>query len=201
MILALAVPFSSAAFAAGNTEPIHTAETSLSTSYEKDIADALSLGIIDAAENIGSENISREAFCEYVYNMINSIKELPTAKLARAPFDDVLNYKINALAFSKIVSGKEEHVFAPNDKITREEAAVILYRTAEYADINIPLAKVDITYSDNSEISDWAVSDIYSLRILGIIDGSAEKFEPQAYVTSEQAVSSIVKLHNIIKGN
>ena len=73
--------------------------------------------------------------------MVNPIKELPIFKYERAPFDDTNgNDKITVLYSAKIVSGKGDYIFSPNDKLTREEAATILCRAANYLDIELPLA-------------------------------------------------------------
>ena len=172
------------------------------TAYENlNYADeALKLKIIANEDYSPNDEITRAQFCELTYDTLNPIKEFPAAKLARSPFDDVTNPKINALAFVDIVSGKGEYIFAPDDKITREEAAVILYRAAEYAGLEIPQVKVDITYSDNGEISDWAVSKVYGLKALEIIsNGDGEKFNPKANYTVGETLMSLVKLHNLIK--
>lgn len=131
--------------------------------------------------------------------MINSVKELPVAKLAKNPFEDVMDYKINTLAFSNIVSGKSEGIFAPDDKITRQEAAAILYRAAKYANADLPLAKVDMSCSDNADISDWAVSEIYGLKILNIIEDIDGKFLPNKNMDTESAIISITKLYETLK--
>lgn len=131
--------------------------------------------------------------------MINSVKEFPVAKLAKNPFEDVMDYKINTLAFSNIVSGKSEGIFAPDDKITRQEAAAILYRAAKYANADLPLAKVDMSCSDNADILDWAVSEIYGLKILNIIEDIDGKFLPNKNMDTESAIISITKLYETLK--
>ncbi len=145
------------------------------------------------------EQITREKFCELVYNMTNSVKELPMAKLAKNPFDDVMNYKINGLSFVGIVSGKSEGVFAPNDLLTREEEAVILCRAAEYAGAELPEVKVDAEYADNAEISPWAVSFVYKLKVLNVFDDTETGFKPAKTVTEKEAVTALEKLYDIIK--
>ena len=129
--------------------------------------------------------------------MINPIKELPIFKYERAPFDDTNgNDKITVLYSAKIVSGKDDYIFSPNDKLTREEAATILCRAANYLDIELPLAKVDMSYADNSEISSWAVSSVYSLKTLNILNNTDENFNPKANITISQAVSALVRLYD-----
>ena len=54
--------------------------------------EAVNAKIADNLDYNPNEDITREQFCEFVYNTINPIKEFPAAKLARNPFDDVSNY-------------------------------------------------------------------------------------------------------------
>lgn len=112
-----------------------------------------------------------------------------------------MNYKLNSLWFVGIINGKGDHIFAPDDKLTREEEAVILYRAAKYAGIEIPYAKVDMfmAYKDGNGISPWALFDIYSLRILNILDDTDMNFYPKSEITNQSALTSLVKLANLIK--
>lgn len=167
--------------------------------FEDNISKALSLEITDDIKDKLNENITRGEFCGYVYNMLNQLKELPVAKLAENPFNDVMDYKVNGLYIIDVISGKDDRIFAPDDLLTREEAAVILYRAAKYLDVEIPEAKVDISYADNDKISPWAVSNVYSLKLLNVIEDIDGSFNPKDTVTYESAVNSIMKLYSIAK--
>lgn len=197
-LLAFATLFGAGVYAETQT---NTAADAVYTSLENEdiLKSAVSLGIVDAEKKEWNESITREQFCEYTFNMLNGIKELPTAKLSKNPFDDVTNYKINILSFVGILSGKGDGKFAPGDKLSREEAAVILSRAAKYSEVDLPLAKVDASYSDNTEISPWALSDVYSLKLSNIIEDTENGFKPKANISEEDAVRALVKLHNIIK--
>ena len=193
IILALAMMSGTSVFASNETEESNNAtqieQNSEVTAFESDISRAVSLGIIN------NDDITREQFCNFVYNWVNPIKELPIFKYERAPFDDTNgNDKITVLYSAKIVSGKGDYIFSPNDKLTREEAATILCRAANYLDIELPLVKVDMSYADNSEISSWAVSSVYSLKTLNILNNTDENFNPKANITISQAVSALVRL-------
>ena len=166
IILALAMMSGTSVFASNETEESNNAtqieQSSEVTAFESDISRAVSLGIINNENYNFNDDITREQFCNFVYNLVNPIKELPIFKYERAPFDDTNgNDKITVLYSAKIVSGKGDYIFSPNDKLTCEEAATILCRAANYLDIELPLAKVDMSYADNSEISSWAVSSVY----------------------------------------
>ena len=182
------------------TTQLKLSKTDEVTAFESDISRAVSLGIIDNKNYNFNDDITREQFCNFVYNLVNPIKELPIFKYERAPFDDTNgNDKITVLYSAKIVSGKGDYIFSPNDKLTREEAATILCRAANYLDIELPLAKVDMSYADNSEISSWAVSSVYSLKTLNILNNTDKNFNPKANITISQAVSALVRLYDIVR--
>lgn len=201
IILALAMMSVTSVFASNETEESNNAtqieQNDEVTAFESDISRAVSLGIIDNKNYNFNDDITREQFCNFVYNWVNPIKELPIFKYERAPFDDTNgNDKITVLYSAKIVSGKGDYIFSPNDKLTREEAATILCRAANYLDIELPLAKVDMSYADNSEISSWAVSSVYSLKTLNILNNTDKNFNPKANITISQAVSALVRLYD-----
>ena len=154
IILALTMMSGTSVFASNETEESNNAtqieQSSEVTAFESNISRAVSLGIINNENYTFNDDITREQFCNFVYNLVNPIKELPIFKYERAPFDDTNgNDKITVLYSAKIVSGKDDYIFSPNDKLTREEAATILCRAANYLDIELPLAKVDMSYADN----------------------------------------------------
>ena len=201
IILALAMMSVTSVFASNETEESNNAtqieQNDEVTAFESDISRAVSLGIIDNKNYNFNDDITREQFCNFVYNWVNPIKELPIFKYERAPFDDTNgNDKITVLYSAKIVSGKGDYIFSPNDKLTREEAATILCRAANYLDIELPLVKVDMSYADNSEISSWAVSSVYSLKTLNILNNTDKNFNPKANITISQAVSALVRLYD-----
>ena len=99
-----------------------------------------------------------------------------------------------------IISGRGEYLFVPEDKITREEAAVVLYRIAQYAKIEIPAVRVDMSYSDNDAISEWAIAPVYSMKTLNVITNSdGELFNPKASYTLRESLYSLMKVYHFIK--
>ncbi len=70
-------------------------------------------------------------------------KSLISDNNVKSSFADTDDNEVAFLANSGIINGRSETKFAPNDDITREEAAVILTNTAEFMDV-----KEDITLFD-----------------------------------------------------
>ena len=63
---------------------------------------------------------------------------------------------VNWAASKGIVKGYSDTVFAPNDTVSREQLATILYRYAEYKEYDVS-AKGDLTaFTDGAKTSSWA---------------------------------------------
>jgi len=161
------------------------------------INDAMEKGILTESPAYRN-NITREQFCELAYNMLDSAMNVNWKKASPVKFNDTYNEKVLALAYEGIINGKSDSVFAPDDTLTREEAAAILYRIAEYAKVKSDLSDTDTVYADDSEISDWAKSAVYMLNKLGIMQGTDKGFEPKSGYTAEQSVVTLMRLYNMI---
>lgn len=86
-------------------------------------------------------------------------------------------YYYDAVAWTSkcgIVKGYSDTVFSPNDNITREQLASILYRYAEYKKYDISKTSELSEYIDKNQISDYAVSAMQWANANGIITGTTE---------------------------
>ena len=83
-------------------------------------------------------------------------------------FDAVVWCNING-----IVNGVTATTFEPNAKITREQLAVMLYRTTTAMDIDASeLLKTDLTsYEDDQKVSDYATDAMRWACGAGLING------------------------------
>ena len=109
------------------------------------------------------------------------------------PFRDTRETPILALAQAGIIKGKGNRTFAPEELITREEAATILGRMAAYYDI--PRFDQPLTFADTAAISNWALDGVFAVCGMGIMNGvSADRFSPSGTYTREQAVATMMRL-------
>lgn len=112
-------------------------------------------------------------------------------------FNDVSNNSVFApfiewAADNGIVKGISADKFAPNEKISREQMAAIICRYAEYAGIKLPDDNAQITFTDESSISAYAVDYVRTLQMAGVINGfdngdGTYSYHPNAHATREQA--------------
>ena len=140
-------------------------------------------------------SITREEFCELIYNYCyNVIKEFDTVT-GENKFTDTTNSKIIRLNAMGIINGKTETEFAPNDLLTREEAAVILNRMVNKT-IPVPVTEMYFNFDDESSISGWASDSIQVMCNMGVMNGVGNnKFAPKETYTTEQAIATIVRVY------
>jgi len=77
-------------------------------------------------------------------------------------------------AGKKIVNGFEDDTFRPNDNITREQLAVILYRYGKYAGYNLSSTGDISVFKDSDVISSYALESIKWAVNEGLITGKGE---------------------------
>lgn len=142
-------------------------------------------------------NISRIDFCHLAYKMLEQ-KSLISENNVKSSFADTDDKEVTFLANSGIINGRSETEFAPNDDITREEAAVILTNTAEFMGVKEDIALFDTVFSDYDTVSDWAKESVRKMDSLGIMRGVGDNnFSPKSNYTMEQSAVTMLKLFNL----
>ena len=131
--------------------------------------------------------ITLQQFCELAYNVIDKAGKAEEYKGGfggESPFTDTSDEKTIALKLMGIIDGKSETEFAPQDTLTREEAAKILCRMAGYiADDSIAVTELFYVFNDADEISDWASSYIQIVCNMKLMQGSGSDFMPKKTLT------------------
>lgn len=112
-------------------------------------------------------------------------------------FEDVHenDFYLNAVRWCQslgIVEGYNNEMFGPNDAITREQIAVIMWRYAKYKNYNVNIEDNNIfSYNDASTISEWAILAMEWLCGEGIIQGENNNLMAKAFTTRSQAAAII----------
>ena len=116
---------------------------------------------------------------------------------AAADFPDVAEgaYYADAASWAAangIVTGYADGTFGPNDPITRQQLAAILWRYA-----GSPAAETGTAYADEGTIASYAVTAVDWARDAGIITGrDGNRFDPNGQATRAQAA---VILHRYLE--
>jgi len=163
----------------------------------EDISCAENMGVIDGFKEPWTNAITREQFCILSYNLLN-FDLIPDWEYDE-PFSDTDSDKIAGLYNLKIISGRGNDVFDPNGKITREEAAVILYNMSNLMGLDTDsIVSTLVAYIDDETISDWAKKSVYNMRKIDVMSGTDVGFMPKDNITVEQTISTLVRLHDIV---
>ena len=103
---------------------------------------------------------------------------------------------------SQIVQGMGNNFFAPNKKITREEAAVILGRHVNTIDeFQLPNPKEKMHFKDESNISEWAKIDIEKLQLADILCGDKnQNYNPKSNIKRSEACKMIAIYYLYLSG-
>ncbi|MDD4688691.1 MAG: InlB B-repeat-containing protein [Eubacteriales bacterium] len=123
------------------------------------------------------------------------------------PFVDVKpdSYYADAVAWAnrcEIVKGMTETEFAPEEKITREQMATILYRYAQYKNKDVSVGENTniLSYKDFDKISEYAIPAIQWTTGSGILKGDSNgRFSPLANAKRAEMATVLAGMLSITK--
>lgn len=186
------------------------AMTATSGWAQKEVAAARAAELIPAdVELLYTKPITRRDFCKLAMQLIKiarpSVYDEATSK-AGASFWDVttrdftdetmIGYAVNA----DIISGLPDGSFHPYAQITRQDAAVILARTAKA--LGVQTGGDALAFTDLDKAGAYARDAIQMVSALQTADGThvmtgtgANTFDPLGRYTTEQAIATMYRLY------
>ena len=142
----------------------------------------------NSTEFAPNNNISRAQLAQILYN-----KEGRPAINNNSVFTDVPENEwyadaVNWAASKGIVNGYGNGIFAPNDNITREQLAVMLWQYAQKPNYN----NKELSFHDVEQISDYASDALYWAVENGILNGYEDStLRPNGLATRAQAAQML----------
>lgn len=139
--------------------------------------------------------INRRDFCYLINRMLGKLNKIPTN--VENVFEDCDDEIISALCAIDIIRGTSDVTFEPDSNITREQAAAIIARTAEYLGMSLDSGEVQFT----DDISDWAVDSVSKVCGAGLMNGTGNThFDAYGVYTKEQAAAVNLRLFDSLLG-
>lgn len=168
------------------------------------IADAKDKKLItDRTEGLYQDQITRLQFAELAVNLIEEAtgKEITPSTQS---FTDTSDPMVLKAVAAGVTSGKGEGIFAPSDKITRQEICVMLNKVIEYVDqandsttLTDTSTQVDASrFNDVDQIADWAKPAVAKLTNNSLMSGKGDGVAPVANTTVEEAIILIRALYD-----
>ena len=116
------------------------------------------------------------------------------------PFSDVAKnaYYADPIAWAaahEIVTGYSDTTFGPDDSLTREQLATILYRYAQYKGYDVSVGEDTniLSYKDFDEIHTYAIPAMQWACGAGILQGSSGALHPTATATRAQVATILMR--------
>lgn len=155
---------------------------------------------VDATHYEPSRSITRAEFATILMRAVDWKGEAPAVAGTARSFKDVAaaQYYAEPVAMASslgILSGYDG-AFRPNDKITREEAAVALARAAKYFSLSNGSGAIagKTAFADQSDISAWATAAVEQASTQGLMQGDGKRFNPKSPVVRAEAAAMIDRL-------
>ena len=192
--------------APGNTGALTTPNTN--TNYKPDFQDLDSVewartainglamrGMINGRDQYTFDpnaNITRAEYCQILMGAINALNAKGESTFADVPSTAWYYNAVSVASQLGIVSGYGDGNFGPNDLITRQDMALMTYKTAQIMNKSLEPVNAEITFEDSHEIADYAFEAVMTLQKAGIINGMTDTtFEPHSNATRAQSAKVI----------
>ena len=180
------------------TPPTTAPNLSTASTWAHDgINQAFRLGLIpQPLQNNYTANTTRAEFAALAVSLYETVTGREIT--GRVQFNDTNDINVQKMGYLGVVTGVGGGNFAPNNSLTREQAAVMLARLADVIDQPIPSSTP--TFADNNQISSWAVDAVGQMQATGIMGGVGNNnFAPQGDYTREQSIITILRLFDLLQ--
>lgn len=173
-----------------------------------EVESAISQGLVPREmQNSYQTPITRQEFCRLAVTMVEVVEEKPIAQVLS---DQGLEQKENAFSDTQdddienacalgIVSGYEDGTFRPQGSIKRQEAAKMLYETAQV--LGYTGSGGALTFADRDDIASYAVTAVKFASFSGVMKGVEDgRFDPLGLYTRQQAYITMDRLLSVLEG-
>lgn len=99
----------------------------------------------------------------------------------------------------EIVKGYGDGTFAPDESITREQLAAILYRYASFKGYDVSASAELDTFADGGEVNSWAVDAVRWAVGVGLIQGkSGNRLDPAGTASRGEAAAMMMRFDQLV---
>lgn len=148
------------------------------------------------------QSITREEFCELAVKLYEALSGDAAALPGVNRFNDTNNQEILKAYALGIVNGVNtaQTLFNPKANVSREQIAVMFYRTLQAVDSSLIKGSYFITFIDGNMISTWALDAIGFMNGNGIIGGvGGNRLDPKGPATREQGIALVKRTYEKFK--
>lgn len=167
---------------------------------------------VDTARNAGivpeqvdqayTQSITRADFCALaaaVYRTWEKSGNVKSVEKTAVSFSDTKDEDVLLCASLGVVNGVGNGKFAPQQQLTRQQAASMLHRLGNLRKDakNEVKDRMPHVFADGADIQAWARSDVYWAYNSGVMNGvSGNRFAPNNSYTHEQSIATMLRLYD-----
>lgn len=148
-----------------------------------------------------NREITRGEFASFLVRTLNVPENLKGGKSFKDVTSDKWYYKeVITAANVGLVAGVSDTKFAPNEKITREQMAVMMTRALDYMGVSVKKDNKALEkFTDKGSVSDWAKDGAITAVSVGLINGrGSNSFAPKAFTSRAEAIVILSRLYKNI---
>ena len=167
---------------------------------------------VDTARNAGivpeqvdqayTQSITRADFCALaaaVYRTWEKSGNVKSVEKTAVSFSDTKDEDVLLCASLGVVNGVGNGKFAPQQQLTRQQAASMLHRLGNLRKDakNEVKDRMPHVFADGADIQAWARNDVYWAYNSGVMNGvSGNRFAPNNSYTHEQSIATMLRLYD-----
>lgn len=186
---------------------LEEAKTTPSAWAKNEVECAKYFGLVpDLSDDPGyTDQITREQFAELVVQLLRTVDPEVDSIFVTPIYDDCSNRSVTLASCLGVVNGVGNDRFAPKQTTDREQIATMVNRAIHYLEgvksVDLTPAPANIEgFSDQGQVSDWAVEGMGTLASNGIMNGtSATTLSPKDSCTVEQSICLIYRVYQAIQ--
>lgn len=172
--------------------------------YYDDVLYAYINGYMDglsAGQFAPNQNTTRAQIVTILWRLTGEPRAMKSNKFNDVPSNAYYDKAVSWAVEAGVVNGFDAKTFKPNDYVTREQLAAILYRYAEYMNLSTRGASNLLKYDDYYQIGTWARDAMAWANYHGLINGvSYSRIDPKGNATRAQ-VAAILHRFAVEFGN
>ncbi len=157
--------------------------------------------VTDKVKNNLKQDITRDEFCSIAVKLYETLSGKKALPAITNPFKDTLDSDILKAYELGIVKGVSADSFAPNNKITRQEICVMIYRAIKASKPNLDFTAAGVNkFADEDKIASWAINEVRYASKNNIMKGTGgNSISPLDNTSREQGIVLIKRTYETFK--
>ena len=186
----------------GIVAPIPFEDVPQAAWYSQAVAFAYQLSLFDGKSEAAfapQEAMTRVMLVTVLHNAMSKPQAKASGVFRDVPAGEYYSEAADWAAEMNIISGIGNDLFAPNDRLTREQLVVMLHRFAKTLGLEAS-AGPDSAFADSESISDWAKEAVDWARAAGIVNGKpGNLFDPKGPATRAEVATVLMNFFALAK--